>query len=587
MLRTNGRTPSIKQKILRSLVLLLVVPMTTVTAFAYWKSASMIEQQSLRQFSAVTAMASQQFDQYFRDIEHLSINILRSDLIQNTLRQPYVTPERWTLRQIEEEKSVQHFLSGMYGLKSGIASITLYGSNGMNYFYHPTRAWNHAVEGRSDPFYQQVAAGGGQWVLSGRREESQLTGVLATEPESVVTFGRMIRDLDTMLPLGVVYINVRLEMLQSLAHVKDPDSHLVILDAGGNTVIASTPAAQRVAGEGALQVSTAGPFTQWTSVYVVSRDELFRESKQIRNFIIGVTALALMAALFLANFISAGIVKPLGLLRQKMQRVEQGELDLQITPITHDEVGELTRGFNHMVQRVKELLAEVRNQEQKRMATELQAMQARMNPHFLYNTLNGIRWVALMEGKPTVAEMIASLVYLLQFSARNTARLISVRSELQLLEHYVKLMKMRNDRFDFRVDVDETVLDCAIIPFLLQPIVENALFHGIIPLNANGMIVVRVDREGDHMAAVVRDDGVGMEARAVHALLPREPKHPGGDYGSHIGLANVYQRLKLQFGDQADLHIESEPGRGTAVHMHWPIQLCGEECDSHAQSPAR
>jgi two-component system sensor histidine kinase YesM len=320
---------------------------------------------------------------------------------------------------------------------------------------------------------------------------------------------------------------------------------------------------------------------------MASKRELFRESRQIRNFIIGVTAVSFVAALILASLISGGIVKPLSSLRQEMRRIESGELDFQINVVSRDEVGELTQGFNRMVQRVRRLLEEVRHHEQRRMATELQAMQARINPHFLYNTLGGIRWVAMMEGNRKVADMVAALVHLLQFSARNTSPLISVRKELSLLEHYLQLMKMRHDTFDFRILASDDVADCCIIPFLLQPIVENAIFHGLIPLKTRGLIEIRVTRENDLICARVQDNGVGMDAEAARVLLSREVPSEEDETLNHIGLNNVYNRLKLQFGDRADVRIDSVSEHGTSVFMSWPAQDCGEGKETDDQRAAR
>jgi two-component system sensor histidine kinase YesM len=196
----------------------------------------------------------------------------------------------------------------------------------------------------------------------------------------------------------------------------------------------------------------------------------------------------------------------------------------------------------------------------------------------MYNTLNGIRWVAMMEGNKRVMEMITSFVYLLKFSAQNKDRLISIRTELEILDHYVKLMKMRNDQFEFAVDLaDLSLNDCCIIPFLLQPIVENAIFHGIIPLKSTGKIEVLIRREEGFVTTIVRDNGVGMNKAAARSLLIGDAASSEKGGFSKIGLSNVRDRLKLQFGSMVEMSVDSEEGGGTEIVLRWPARICVKE----------
>lgn len=576
------KSPTIKLKILYSYTLLLILPLSIVTIFTYIQSSKMMEKQAVKQFTAVSGVTNQQFDQYFRDIENSSVNILSDQLIQRVLNQPYYPPKEWTLEQIDQENAVYRYLSTIYRLNPGISSLIIYGINGMNYFYHPTLQWDSTVDGREDPLYARAMSSGGKWILSGKRQDLQLSNALETEPEEVVTFARSIRDLDSRKPLGALYINVKLDVLKSFATLKDEDSRVVILDEAGHEVF-SFPEGEGIRSDGEImEVSSKAPFTGWSSVYSTSKKTLLKESKQIRNFIIIVTAISFLLALMLATLISSGIVRPLAELKKKMKKLERGEFESLDMPRAQDEVGELTHGYNLMVRRLRQSLEETRNQENLRMETELNAMQARINPHFMYNTLNGIRWVAMMEGNERVTDMITSFVYLLQFSAQNKEQLISVRRELEVLDHYVKLMKMRNDQFEFTVEVaDPALYDCCIIPFLLQPIVENAIFHGIIPLKAPGRIEARIDREEAFVTTLVRDNGVGMDEAAMSALFARNSAGGGRGSFSRIGLNNVRDRLKLQFGSQAELTVVSKRGAGTEIRIQWPIRLCVKEADDH------
>ncbi|SEM94016.1 cache domain-containing sensor histidine kinase [Lihuaxuella thermophila] len=564
---------TIKNKIFLSYVLLLIVPLLVITLINYWTSKDMIEKKSVDQFYTVSQLANRQFDQYFMDIENLSMNIFQGKIVQKKLSQPLYSHREPTIDDFEQEKEMTHFLRGIYKLKPGISSILIYGYNGRNYYYHPKRSWNAAYDATREPWFKHTVAKGGAWVLSGRREEKQLYNKFDRRPEEVVTFSRVIKSLQSFEPIGVLAINVKIETLENLAGVNTGPNKLIIYDQDGKPVVASTGFDPRLQGNEFLQVSTVSPYTRWKSAYFASKDVLIKESRQMRNFMMFITVLLLVLASVLAHFISAGIVKPLRRLKAKMKAVERGEFNSREegASVRNDEIGELTYGFNHMLERIEMLVEEIRRQEQQKREAELSALQARINPHFMYNTLNGLRWAAMMEGNHRIAGWITSFVYLLKFSAKNQDALITLQQELELLRHYVELMKMRNDQFDFRLQVDDNIRHHLVVPFLLQPIVENAIFHGIVPSERKGVIEVNVYCRDRMNVAVIRDNGVGIEEEKLKTLLlPASPSDQGENFNK-IGLSNVSDRLRLKFGLSADLQVKSRLNEGTEVIVVWPV----------------
>ncbi|MBA4496477.1 sensor histidine kinase [Paenactinomyces guangxiensis] len=564
---------TIKNKIFLSYVLLLVVPLLVITIVIYWESKGILEKKSIEQFHTVSELANQQFDQYFTDIENLSLNIFQRPIVQKNVSEPVNPGHQRTRDYFDKEIEMMNFLSGIYKLKPGISSIIIYGNNGRNYYYHPKKYWNSAYDGRQEEWFKKTVARDGAWVLSGKRDEKQLYNQYDKRPEEVVTFSRVIKNLETLDPIGVLAINVKVETLEKLAGVNTGSNKLVIYDQEGKPVVASIGLNPRLQGDEVLQVSSVSSFTHWKSTYYASKDDLIRESRQIRNVMILVTVLLLLVASILAHLITSGIVKPLYRLRVKMKAVERGEFHSgeDLFSVKRDEVGELTRGFNHMVNQIGMLVEDIRRQERQKREAELSALQARINPHFMYNTLNGLRFTAMMDGNHRLADLITSFVYLLKFSAKNQDSLITLQKELELLQHYVELMKMRNDQFQFRLKVDERIGNHLVIPFLLQPIVENAIFHGIVPSNQKGLIEVKVSVCDQANVAVIRDNGVGIaEEEQRRLLLPAKQSKQGENFNK-VGLSNVYDRLRLQFGASADLKIKSSPNQGTEVRVVWPV----------------
>jgi two-component system sensor histidine kinase YesM len=559
-----------------SYLVLLVFPLSTVAMLNYWKSADVIEEKSISQFHNVSLLANQQFDQYFRDIETLSFNIMESPIIQSRLKQRYVQPNDWTTAQIEQEEKVRQFLGSIYKMKQGIDSIVLYENNGIDDYYQPIRTvWNNRIQAKNEKWYKRAVEAEGRWILTGLREDAQLLSTVEPAPKQVVTFSRVLKDENTFEPLGVLAIHIDIATLQELAVIKDSGTRLTILDETGIPVVSSANFTGDETGGNWLKVSAKSEITGWNSVTMVSKDELFVESRNIRDSIIGMTVVLIFASLITANFIASGIVKPLQRLKKRMKGVEQGELYALSGPFPKDEFGDLSSHFNQMVQRIRSLLDEVRVQEQQKLQIELSALQARINPHFMYNTLNGIRWAAMSEGNQRVAELIASFVYLLQFSARNNAPLIQIAEEEHLLIHYIELMKMRNDQFDYEISIDQEVKTSLIIPYLLQPIVENAIFHGIVPLKSRGKLTIRLFKEPGRVYVNVEDNGIGMNESQIVSIYASFAVNEGIGHVK-MGIGNVYDRLKLRYEGKADLKVRSVQGQGTMVEISWP---CDQAAD--------
>ncbi|MFC4598137.1 sensor histidine kinase [Cohnella hongkongensis] len=573
---------SIKSKILVSFIVLLMIPMSLIAVFNYLKSASILEEKAREQFQYLSEATNQQFTQYVKNLDTLSMNIVEAPVIQTRLTQAFVPPVAWTTKQIEQESEVKKFLAGIHKLTPGLSGIAVFGYNGIVDFTHPDRNFESGFDYAQEDWYKKAALRNGSWVLSGRRVESEFASYQSRGEVEVVTFARLIKNLNSLQPMGVLAINMRISEFEAILGIADKGRHVVILDEDGRTILSTNEAESRLQDEDWLQSSSYSPVTGWTSIHLTSKEELFKESKNIRSFIIMLTILLSASAVVMARLLSASIVKPLQTLKNKMQQIEKGQFQGEITLVHRDEVGELTQRFNRMMGRMKALLEENRIREQQKAQLEMDALQARINPHFLYNTLMALRIQAVTDGNRKLGELIASLVHLLKFSAKNKRKMIKLRDELELIGQYVKLMQLRNENFDFRLEAEPDLSEHLVFPFLLQPIVENAVFHGIGPLQRRGSIRVTLRKSAGQIVAIVEDDGVGMDRTASRRLLDAGGEADGEDRYHKIGVRNVYERLKRQFGEAADVEVESAPQIGTKVSVRWPILKEGDESNECA-----
>lgn len=235
------------------------------------------------------------------------------------------------------------------------------------------------------------------------------------------------------------------------------------------------------------------------------------------------------------------------------------------------------RGVNHLSHSVEELMERRLADEKARQDLEYQMLQSQINPHFLYNSLNSIKWMATIQNADGIAEMITSLAHLLKNASKGQQSLIPLWLELDLLRDYFVIQKYR---YGGAITMSEDIqpgLDGALIPrFTLQPLLENAIFHGIEPKGGAGAVTLTARREGDVLELTMTDDGVGMEPEKAAALLSGEESGPVGLF-KKIGLSNVHRRVQYEFGAEWGLSIQSEPGRFTCVTVRLPYREDGAE----------
>lgn len=310
------------------------------------------------------------------------------------------------------------------------------------------------------------------------------------------------------------------------------------------------------------------PDSNWRVVGVSYIDETVNESFwQMVRITLWTAALILAAALLTGWIISRLLSKPLQQLETAMEQFEQDADGFVYKPVDGTrEVEELSDSFGHMVGRIQRLMTTVREEEINLRKTELKALQAQINPHFLYNTLDSIAWMCERGKNADAVQMVHALARLFRISISRGHELIPIEKELQHAESYLLIQKFRyKNQFTYHFTVDESCLHCLCNKITLQPIIENAITHGLDLMVEPGHIEIEVCGDGDDVLFKVSDDGIGMSAEQVAELLKNEPSDRTG-----IGIKNVNDRLRIYFGPQYGLSIESVPDEGTTVTIRMP-----------------
>ena len=308
--------------------------------------------------------------------------------------------------------------------------------------------------------------------------------------------------------------------------------------------------------------------SDWRVVGVSYVDELVnRNVTEMIHLSIVLAIVVLAAALLTSWLLSRLLGRPLRGLAAAMESFEEDADHFTYRPVGGTrEVQELSSSFGHMVLRIQELMSTVRQEEINLRKTELKALQAQINPHFLYNTLDSIAWMCERGRNADAVKMVHALARLFRISISKGHELIPIAKEIEHAESYLQIQKYRyKNQFTYDFDVDPECLEYLCNKITLQPIIENAINHGLDLLVDEGNIHVSVHQDGDDIVFRVEDNGVGMSEEQIQAIMERGPKDRTG-----IGIKNVNDRLKIYFGKRYGLHITSELDVGTCVEIRMP-----------------
>lgn len=278
-------------------------------------------------------------------------------------------------------------------------------------------------------------------------------------------------------------------------------------------------------------------------------------------------ALSLILCVWAALVLSRSLSRPVREMTQAMERVQRGELSVRIAPRTSDELGVLAQGFNRMAEEYEQNLKRTVERQKELNETRIRMMQAQLNPHFLYNTLDSMKWMGVTHGVPQVATLAQDLAGILRTSISGE-EFVTLACELELLERYIDIQLIRfEDRFACEIEVDDALMNLLVPKMVLQPIVENAVIHGVRDMD-DGYIKVYARREGDELRLFVQDNGRGMDSEQSGALSFGVSGRPG----EHLGLYNVDSILRLHFGEAYGLSVRSRPGEGCLVMVRLPVR---------------
>jgi two-component system sensor histidine kinase YesM len=513
-----------------------------------------------------------------------------TDLVDgNPYVQQYLTPGGYSSPKEEADgrEAVASFLESMTLSRADISSVSVFGYNGQFATGGQKLKLNPYIDIESLSWYREAQEAGGERRIS----SSHVQPVFKDRYPWVVSLSVELKSRSNGEKLGIFLIDLNFsvmnDMLQDIR--LGQRGYLFIVDAEGRIVyhpqqqlIYSNLKSEQIddvlaIGNGTFTSDEGGVSRMytvqdsgfgWKIVGVSYMNELVGNQNEMRLSLIALGLVCMVLAIMLALFLSRLIGQPLKQLQDYMKEVEKGNFDIQVPVPSTLEIGRLARAFNMMVGKIKALMVQVVQDQELKRRSEINALQAQINPHFLYNTLDSIIWMAESKKSDEVVLMTSALAKLFRASISNGEELVTIETELEHITNYLKIQKMRyKNKLDYRIEIGASVRPFKTIKLILQPIVENAIYHGIKMKRGPGLIVISSAETETDIVLRVADNGKGMEPEKLAGLLTQARER---EEGRGVGVSNVHGRLKLYYGAQYGLEYYSVPEEGTVVSIRFP-----------------
>lgn len=324
-----------------------------------------------------------------------------------------------------------------------------------------------------------------------------------------------------------------------------------------------------------VTVKTVG-YTGWKLVGITPAKGISFSGVKTRLFIVFVILLILFLLVLINYYISSRITNPIHELENSVGELEDGNLEAEISIKGSYEIQHLGRSITSMAQQIQVLMKDIVAEHESKRKSEFDTLQSQINPHFLYNTLDIIVWMIENEQKSEAVKVVTALARFFRISLSQGKSIIRVSDELEHVRNYLMIQHMRfKNKFTYQIQADDDVLEMASLKLMLQPLVENAIYHGMEFMDGDGEILIRASKKGDELLFSIEDNGLGMCPEQLERLLT-DTSHVPSRRGSGIGVRNVNERIRLYFGEDYGLEIDSEPDEGTRIYIHLPVVFYDE-----------
>lgn len=578
---------SLQYKILIFSIVMILIPILVIGLFSYRESLKIVQQKVSISNMNTVRQVGERIDFIFQDVHDMTLFLIQNSKVREffKLKDGLEDVNNETINAVQKT-NLYNELSYLTSSKPYINSIYFKGFNGIS--MDTRNAINHMDRDTENRIIR--LKGGYIW------DCDTIINYDGTQT-NVFSIIRVVNDINmTSNKLAIMRINISEEDLSGIYSDKifgkqddffmiDSDNRIVssidkdrlgqqfILDIAGNSVHDSKAGyfQSELNGQDYLVTYYDIESVDYRLINLVPLNELLKENRVIQEVVFKVAVISFLICILCALLFSFRVLSPLKKIRTQMKMVENENFNVQVTLKGNDEITMLGRSFNKMSLKLKELVNQVYVIRIKQKEAELAALQAQINPHFLYNALDTIYWISRMEKAFETSKLVEALAKLFRLSLNSGREITLLQDEMNHLSNYMIIQKKRyGDAISFNMEAEDGLMDCQVIKLILQPLVENAINHGIDKKDGKGNISVLIREEGQNLIYEIKDDGIGVDVDEMNRLLKE-----AGESNRGFGIKNVNDRLKLYFGEQYGITFMSGQGTGTTVIVVQPISRGG------------
>ena len=583
-----GKFKSIQSAIFAVVTVLLLSAVLVITGVSMRYTRNSIFENSAVYTQNIVQQMNQNIDSYIDYMENIAYLISSNEDVQDYLFDEKIDNEG-RYRILNQFQTI-------LDSRSDIRNVGIISKNGRMLINDGSKSVNQDLDLNTQEWYATALEKPNGPILT----SSHVQHIISGERPWVITLSRGIRDRSgSGEKEGVFFIDLNYSAISGLcdqstvgttgyAFILDAKGKIVyhpqqqqlynelqtenislIMDTDEDTVLTGT------GNDGKLYSISRSEKTGWTVVDCTNVKELLSKSRQAQSVYVLTAIILVIVALLFSRFMARSITLPIQKLRDSMKKVQEGDFSVSDVVVdSKNEIGSLTKSFDVMTHRIHELMEQNVHEQEEKRKSELKALQSQINPHFLYNTLDSIIWMAEGKKNEEVVLMTASLARLLRQSISNEDEVVPIANEVEYARGYLTIQKMRyKDKLEFQIEVDSSILYIPLIKLVLQPIIENAIYHGLKYKESKGLLIVKGFMKDGNAVLQVIDDGVGMDEETLAHIYD---KHKVNYHSNGVGVYNVQKRLKLYYGEDYGITYTSELGKGTTATITIPGRQEGQ-----------
>ena len=574
-------------------ILCIIIPVIVIGVFMINMTGKVIEDK-LKTYSIETLrQMGKNLDAHIKMVADAASSVLSNDDVMYNIKH---YDSMGPIEKIDTEVRMQNWMAGMFDMNTGISGLYIFDQAG-NYFYVKGRSPARNYDARKQEWYQKTMDSDGAFVVFGTHEQFHASN----SPELVITITYALKDFISKEIIGVIMVDIPYKFLEDTLRDDDSrfyhNSDVYVLDEN-ITIIYNQDQAQlfqsfplrlsgesekssgmyqdRVKGEKVFVVYYISPYTGWSIVSIQPQIAVLDGLIQV-DILFACMIFAFLIIFFLCSiYVSSRLIRPIRAMSYAVEQVKNGQYDIFLPYQQHDEITVLAKGLTSMANHIEELIRKVYVSQLLEREAELAALQNQINPHFLYNSLQCVWGMVQENNNPDLANMVKALSNYTRYNVSNSLDFVTIEDEIKQICNYIFIQNIRHSgKFRVIFDIPEEYACVRTMKLMLQPLVENAILHGLERKMGEGVICISLSHDGEGLIFRISDNGLGMTDTQLDALNEklRRSAFARPDTVSRkdrIGVLNVHNRIRLYFGDRYGLHYSRSAEGGVCVSLTIP-----------------